>query len=307
MDWTRPRKFNERSEHIHNLCQRCWGQRYSFATVRKYSCHVKIYKLRSGSLGTGNQQPKSDTTTDVTLLGGSGISNGVMTANVKCKCLHSQPLFIAKVPPGSSCNSWSGGTMSLSDSSSNWIWAYKTGSAISSNDASANLTQHSKYGTTTINLQNAAGGSSSNPFLASTATSTSSGSDSSPSSDGSSSQGDGEPSMPADFENVRMAHAIMAPIAFVLLFPIGAMGIRLLSFPGLVWIHACWMAFAYLIVLASMGMGVWIAVVSDQLDETHSLIGLAVVGALLLQPLSGFVHHLLYKRIGRPNAATYPQ
>lgn len=39
----------------------------------------------SPRLGTGNQLPNSDTTADVTLLDGSGIQNGVMTANVKCK------------------------------------------------------------------------------------------------------------------------------------------------------------------------------------------------------------------------------
>jgi hypothetical protein len=39
----------------------------------------------SPRLGTGNQLPNSDTTTDVTLLDGSGIQSGVMTANVRCK------------------------------------------------------------------------------------------------------------------------------------------------------------------------------------------------------------------------------
>lgn len=195
--------------------------------------------------------------------------------------------------------------MSLTDTASNWIWAYKSGSAISSDDVSANLAQHSSYGDTTFNLQNAAGGSSSNPFLTTTATSTSS-SGSSSGSSSSDSSGSEEPQISADLANVRMAHAIMAPISFVLFFPIGAMGIRILSFPGLVWIHAGWMTFTYVIVLASMGMGVWIAVVSQQLDEVHSIIGLVVVGALLLQPISGFTHHLLYKRVGRPNVATYP-
>ena len=38
----------------------------------------------SPRLGTGNNQPNVDTTADVTLLSGSGIANGVMTANVKC-------------------------------------------------------------------------------------------------------------------------------------------------------------------------------------------------------------------------------
>lgn len=57
--------------------------------------------------------------------------------------------------------------MSLTDANSNWIWSYKTGATISSDDVSANLAQHSTFGTTKINLQNAAGGSSSNPFLTS--------------------------------------------------------------------------------------------------------------------------------------------
>jgi len=103
-----------------------------------------------------------------------------------------------------------------------------------------------------------------------------------------------------------MAHAIMAPIAFVLFFPFGAIAIRIMSFRNLVWFHAGWMVFTYIVVLASMGMGVWIAVATDQIDTIHSIIGLVVVGSLLLQPVTGLVHHLLYKHRGRPNGATYP-
>jgi len=39
----------------------------------------------SPRLGTGERQPQSDTAAQVTLLGGSGVSNDVMTANVRCK------------------------------------------------------------------------------------------------------------------------------------------------------------------------------------------------------------------------------
>jgi hypothetical protein len=39
----------------------------------------------SPRLGTGNQQPNSDTTAEATLLDGSGISNNMMVANVRCK------------------------------------------------------------------------------------------------------------------------------------------------------------------------------------------------------------------------------
>jgi hypothetical protein len=200
--------------------------------------------------------------------------------------------------------------MSFTDSTSSWIYAYKTGSAIDSDSVSASVSQHTQYGTTTLNLQNAAGGSSSNPFTStadSTSSNSSSASSSSPSSasTASSSSGGGG-GTPGDVNMVIMAHAILAPLAFVLFFPMGAMMIRLLSFKGVVWLHAGWMVTTYIIVLGAMGMGVWIAVVTQQLDTYHSIIGLIVVGALLLQPVSGITHHLLYKKTGGANVATYP-
>jgi hypothetical protein len=197
--------------------------------------------------------------------------------------------------------------MSLTSSSSAWIWAYKAGSAVSSDSVSASVSQHTEYGDTTLNLQNAAGGSSSNPFTTAVASTTSSSSSSSSSSSDSNSDSTtddgGEPSK---LDMVIMAHAVLAPITFVLFFPIGAMIIRLLSFKGVVWLHAGWMVTTYIIVLGAMGMGVWIAVMTQQLDTYHSIIGLVVVGALLLQPVSGITHHLLYKKTGGANVATYP-
>ena len=53
-----------------------------------------------------------------------------------------------------------------------------------------------------------------------------------------------------------MAHAILLPVAFVLFFPFGAIIIRLTSFRGLVWLHAGWMLFTYVIVLAGMSLGI---------------------------------------------------
>jgi len=39
----------------------------------------------SPRLGTGNSQPGADTSAEVTLLDGSGISNNMMIANVRCR------------------------------------------------------------------------------------------------------------------------------------------------------------------------------------------------------------------------------
>jgi len=63
---------------------------------------------------------------------------------------------------------------------------------------------------------------------------------------------------------VAIAHGIMMGLAFAILFPLGAIWMRLLHFRGLVWFHAGWQLFAYLIALAAFGLGVWLAVVTDQ-------------------------------------------
>jgi len=39
----------------------------------------------SPRLGTGNSEPSADTTAEVTLLDGSGISDSMMVANVRCR------------------------------------------------------------------------------------------------------------------------------------------------------------------------------------------------------------------------------
>ncbi|KAH6698973.1 hypothetical protein BKA61DRAFT_530202 [Leptodontidium sp. MPI-SDFR-AT-0119] len=237
----------------------------------------------SPRLGVGKVEPTtSGSTAQITLLSGSGISNGQMIANFRC----------------SNCGSWSGGSMSLTDASSNWIWAYRSGAAVSSDSLSVNLAEHSRYGSTNLNLQQATGGSSANPFATTVASTASGTTGSTGSSAGSGSQ--------TTFNNVRMAHAILGPIAFVIFYPLGAIAMRVLSFKSLVYMHAGWMLFTYLMVLACMGMGVWMAVLRDQMNTPHSIIGLVVVGSLLIQPVTGLTHHLLYKRVGRPNGATYP-
>ncbi|PBP20268.1 CBD9-like protein [Diplocarpon rosae] len=241
----------------------------------------------SPRLGAGEREPTtSGSSSQLTLLSGSGIVNGVMNANVRC----------------SNCGSWSGGSMSLNSSNSNWIWAYKSGAAISSDDVNVNLDMHSSDGSTTFNLQQAAGGNSANPFSFSAATALTSNTPSSSSSISSSGSSD----MPSNSNAILMAHGILGSIAFVILYPLGAIAIRLFSFRGLVFLHAGWMVFTYTLVLASMGLGVWTAVTTHQLSASHSIIGLVVVSSLLLQPFTGLAHHLLYKRSGQPNAATYP-
>ncbi|KAI9659066.1 MAG: hypothetical protein M1821_002026 [Bathelium mastoideum] len=114
--------------------------------------------------GTGHVEPQFSSGPQLTLLGGSGVSNGMMTANVKCKAVQ-----------GSNCDSWSGGTMDFTSNSGTWIWAAKSGSVLNSDNNNADISQHDDMGSFTFDFTQAKGGSDVNPFTNPSATTASSG------------------------------------------------------------------------------------------------------------------------------------
>ena len=173
--------------------------------------------------------------------------------------------------------------MDFTSSSSNWIWAIKDGSALSTDSQSANLQQHSQYAGFNLDLTKARGGNSLNPFESSTATTAGSTSPSSASSaTGSQGSGDSDSSSAAggygagaggaagsyasiaqDFakrNKAVIAHGTLMGLAFALFFPSGSLLIRLFSFRGLVWVHAAFQMFTYALALAGLGLGIYIAV-----------------------------------------------
>lgn len=95
----------------------------------------------------------------------------------------------------------------------------------------------------------------------------------------------------------------MASVSFVILFPIGAIALRLFSGPAVVWIHAGYMLFVYAVVFAALGMGIWMAVVGSMVGSTHAVVGIVVLGGLVVQPVTGWVHHVMYGKRGRPDLA----
>ncbi|GAB7353118.1 hypothetical protein MBLNU459_g3657t1 [Dothideomycetes sp. NU459] len=352
----------------------------------------------SPRLGTGHSQPQYNSAAQVTLLAGSGVSNGIMTANVRC----------------SSCHSWSGGSMDFSSSSGNFIYAVKSGSALDSDSTSASISQHDSAAAFSFDFSQAKGGSSSDPFLTSDATTSSvasgssgasgsastkaassctaaksatltstiasptgsgcptawpsswssgwpstrptqyascfasgwqsgswptappyikfikrdsddtcsdssSGSDQGPPASGSSgppgssgSQG-GPGTSPfglsnagipfgGDFEKANrifMAHGIMAALAFVILFPFGAISVRLFSFPGLVWAHAFVQLLGYLLFIIAFGLGIYMATQLRELNEAHPIIGILLFVLLFFQPILGLLHHRYFKAHSR--------
>lgn len=93
-----------------------------------------------------------------------------------------------------------------------------------------------------------------------------------------------------------IAHGVLASLAFVILFPAGAIAIRLASFPGVVWLHAIFQIFAYLVYIAAFGLGAHIASEMEMLDHHHPVIGIVVFVLVLLQPVFGWMHHKLFKK-----------
>lgn len=109
-------------------------------------------------------------------------------------------------------------------------------------------------------------------------------------------------------------------VAFVALFPLGAIAVRVLSFRGLIWFHAATQIFAYTLALAGMGLGVWIATKPDyivrsflfskfqrnanhtihqQINTYHPVTGLIVISLLAFQPILGLIHHYTFKQYDR--------
>ena len=171
--------------------------------------------------------------------------------------------------------------MDFSSSKTNWIWAVKSGSALSTNSQSANLQQHSQYDSFNLDLTKARGGNSLNPFADTTATTTTAASASaSAGSSGSSESAQGQGASSGSFSSdssiasdiakrhrAMKAHGTLMGLAFSLLFPTGSVFMRLFSFRGLVWVHAAFQMFTYAMALAGLGVGVYIAVWPSELKS----------------------------------------
>ncbi|KAF2758050.1 hypothetical protein EJ05DRAFT_493018 [Pseudovirgaria hyperparasitica] len=241
----------------------------------------------SPRIGTGYIMPRHNADAQITMLEGTGVSDGMMIANFKC----------------TNCNSWSGGTMDFTDNQASWIHAAYTGSSINSDDTSATIRQHNTaHAAFNWDMTSAKGGSSVNPFVDSNTTPP-------PSTGGGQGNGNGngngnggnqiEPSSGPFSMTMLIAHGVLASLAMVIFFPLGSITIRLFSFSGLIWVHAGIQMLALFLLTAAVGLGIYIATKLNYLSEYHPIIGLVVFALMWVQPIGGFLHHLGYKKHGR--------
>lgn len=247
----------------------------------------------SARLGKGYFQPQHDTAANITLLEGSGVANGNMVANVQCD----------------NCASWSGGSMDFSSNNGNWIYAMLSGNSLDSTDLNENISEHQDKGIFTWQFSAAKGGADVNPFVAQakTATSGSTGSNGninsntpkvvtppSPQNSANADVSSATEVPPQVSQTYITAHGTLSSIAFLVILPTGAIVVRLLKIN--VWVHAGIQALGYAVIVASAGLGIWIADTQQELMNAHPIIGMILLGVLFTQPITGYIHHRIFKK-----------
>lgn len=192
--------------------------------------------------GLGEFMPLFNQAAQVTLLAGSGISNGRMIANVR---------YIAAK-----------GLINGQSTAAPWIASWRSGSPLNSASQSANLIQHDAHSQFTFNLATASIASDSNPFVLGTNTTSSAPVATQTGSSGSSGSGSTEVSSGSGstLKTYQLSHGVIMAACMVILFPAGALIMRL---GGGIYLHGAVQLFALTSIIVGFGLGVRLGQLSN--------------------------------------------
>lgn len=192
--------------------------------------------------GEGHVMPQEDSSVQVKLLAGSGVHRNIMTANFMC----------------ANCQSWSGGDMSLSSTTANYIGAWLDGSALDSTDASTAISQHTDTTEWEFDLTKAVISEDANPYVHGKGSSSGDGSDDGNNNSGDNSNNSGvvggssEEDELAKTDLLVKGHGAVMTIVMVFLYPIGAAAMPLFR----KWIiHAVWQGGSFVLMWIGFGLG----------------------------------------------------
>lgn len=192
--------------------------------------------------GTGHTLPPPQRDTRFELLAGSGIENGVMTANVACF----------------NCESWDGGDMDLTGRSTAWIAAWKEGSPLNTQSVDTRIAQHDGRDQFRFDLTQATITEDTNPFVNGDTNEDegdngNNGNNGDTGNDGSIGSGntDGASTAESSVDTLLM-HGIIMTVTFTFLYPLGSM---LIPLAGKWYIHAGCQVVAFLTMWAGFASG----------------------------------------------------
>lgn len=229
--------------------------------------------------GVSEVLPLYNKDAQITILNGSGVYDGVITASIRCE----------------TCIKWSGGSENVNSSSSPWIWAVKYGQALDSTSISEEINHHDDRGVVSVDMKRATGGNSDNPFAQMAHTSVS--------------VGEEDPSFVAIRNTIhrkKTAHAVLMAFAFVIMFPFFALGLHVFPSKWPVNVHGTFQLLTLAVAIAGLGVGVSLARQIELIDSTHAIIGIVVVAGLaLFQPAMGLLQHRHFRKTGGKSLFAY--
>ncbi|KAH0602266.1 uncharacterized protein H6S33_009876 [Morchella sextelata] len=231
----------------------------------------------SARLGLGEFEPEFEESIQYELLDGSGVANGIMTANIRC----------------ANCREWNGGSLDVNSTAQNLLWSVGNNEQVATTDKSATIHQHRLYGFYTLNMVAATGGNDTNPFT---------------SNDSIVSTGSSIAAPRTKADRVLIAHGVIMGVTFVLLFPFGAALIRLLNnrVPNALALHRGVQIFNLILAFIGMTMGVWrSSMTGTQWRSYHQVMGIIIVCLLPLQGVLGQMHHRQFLITGTRSAWSY--
>jgi len=104
-------------------------------------------------------------------------------------------------------------------------------------------------------------------------------------------------------ETFQMAHGIIMGATVVVLFPFGAIFMRL---GGAAIPHGIIQMFSLCALIAGFGLGVVLAQKTSLLfNNSHTIFGTVIFALFLIQPVFGVVHHLMYRKSGNRNLVSH--
>ncbi|KAJ4297264.1 hypothetical protein N0V88_004182 [Collariella sp. IMI 366227] len=247
----------------------------------------------SPRLGMGYIMPSLDTSSSaarLNLLAGSGISSDgkTMTANVACP----------------NCQSWAtGGSMSLSGTSTPWIAAWKQGSSLATTSQGASIAQHDEHMQFNVDLTKASIKSDANPFNVAVDSSSGDGSSFGPGFDPGSGGIDGISGGGPVRGAVLVGHGVLMALVFCILYPLGSW---LMPVFKIWWLHAVWQTIAFALMWAGFGMGLAIGQERNMLfNNTHTTFGVVIVAFMGIQPVLGLLHHRYFVKHQKRGVISY--
>lgn len=241
--------------------------------------------------GRGYFMPQYDSSVQVRLLAGSGISSDgrTMVANFVC----------------SNCQKWGAGEMNLASTNANYIGAYMAGSAPSNGaSTSASIGQHDNHAAWQFDLTRATISKNENPYVAGSNTGGGSGNGSGSGSgngggnvssgpSGSSGNGVTQVQSGQSTQRLIMAHGIIMTIVMAVLYPLGAI---LMPLVGGWIIHGGVQIIAFLLMWAGFGIGYIASRGTVGFGATHTLFGTVIIALFGVQPFLGVWHHMHYRK-----------